>query len=304
MPLRVAFLADPGAGRLAPLARHGIEAAVVPDAAAARASHDVTVATTWRDAHALAGTAGGPAAFLVGLMEDRLLPPGSPEVEAAQRAYRLPLVPIASARWIAEQLAALEPERPVLLARAGVDKERFTVPGAPAPRGSAPLRVLVEGVPDAPSQGVREALTAVAGMREPRHVTFVGTPPAQAGVDAVRDVAERPAAYAAADVVVRVPRVDAAPLALVEAFHGGATAVTTPVTGHDEHVVDGLNALLTSWDDDRGTARLLDLLARDGALLERLRAGALATARAWPSLDEAAAELGAALAAVAAAARP
>ena len=55
----------------------------------------------------------------------------------------------------------------------------------------------------------------------------------------------------------------------------GATCVTTEVTGHEEYVEHGVNALVVDWDDLRGTARQLDLLARDRVLLHRLRRGAL-----------------------------
>jgi hypothetical protein len=63
----------------------------------------------------------------------------------------------------------------------------------------------------------------------------------------------------------------------------GATSVVTPVTGYDEYVRHRHNGLVVDWDDPRGTARALDLLARDRALLHYLRSNALATARAWPS---------------------
>ena len=61
----------------------------------------------------------------------------------------------------------------------------------------------------------------------------------------------------------------------LEAFHMGATCVTTEVTGHEEYIEHGVNALVCDWDDPRGTARQLDLLARDRVLLHTLRLGAL-----------------------------
>ena len=73
----------------------------------------------------------------------------------------------------------------------------------------------------------------------------------------------------------------------LEAFHMGATCVTTEVTGHEEYVEHGVNALVCDWDDPRGTARQLDLLARDRVLLHRLRLGALDTARTWPTWEQA-----------------
>jgi hypothetical protein len=63
--------------------------------------------------------------------------------------------------------------------------------------------------------------------------------------------------------------------------------VTTGVTGHDEYVEHGVNGLVVGWDDIHGTARVLDLLARDRRLLHHLRTGALATARAWPDWRQA-----------------
>jgi hypothetical protein len=60
----------------------------------------------------------------------------------------------------------------------------------------------------------------------------------------------------------------------------------TPVTGFDEYIVHGENGLVVDWDDPTGTTRALDLLAADRVLLHRLRCGALATARSWPSWEQ------------------
>ena len=35
----------------------------------------------------------------------------------------------------------------------------------------------------------------------------------------------------------------------LEGFHQGATCVTTEVTGHEEYVEHGYNALVCDWDD-------------------------------------------------------
>jgi hypothetical protein len=90
----------------------------------------------------------------------------------------------------------------------------------------------------------------------------------------------------------------------LEGFHRGATVVTTEVTGHEEYVVHGVNGMVVDWDDVRGTARMLDLLAKDRDLLHELRVNALETAKAWPSLDDSAAEMAAALRAIAQAPPP
>ena len=43
---------------------------------------------------------------------------------------------------------------------------------------------------------------------------------------------------------------------------------------------------MTDWDDLRGTARELDLLAADRRYLHFLRTNAVETARAWPSWEQ------------------
>ena len=92
--------------------------------------------------------------------------------------------------------------------------------------------------------------------------------------------------YAETDVVLKLSRVEGMFGPPLEGFHRGATCVVTPVTGHDEYVEHGWNGLVVDWDDPRGTARMLDLLARDRALLHFLRTNALATARGWPSWEQ------------------
>ena len=179
-----------------------------------------------------------------------------------------------------------------------------TVEPALAPRVDGPLRVLVEGRPGVPFKGVDEALAAAGAMREPAHVTLVCADgavvagPVPAGADEVvgpLDAAGMATLYAKTDVVLKLSRVEGMAGPPLEGFHCGATCITTPVTGHDEYVSDGRNALLTSWDDERGTSRLLDLLARDRRLLHRLRVGALRTARSWPSTEQSTAMLALAL---------
>jgi hypothetical protein len=191
----------------------------------------------------------------------------------------------------------------------------FALPdaGVLTPSVSGPLRVLVEGRPGVPFKGVDDALAAAAAMREPAHVTLVcgdrdvTAGPAPAGADAMVGplaAAGMAALYARTDVVLKLARVEGMAGPPLEGFHCGATCITTPVTGHDEYIVDGRNALLTSWDDERGTSRLLDLLARDRRLLHRLRVGALRTARAWPSTEQSTAMLALTLGRIAAAPSP
>ena len=96
-------------------------------------------------------------------------------------------------------------------------------------------------------------------------------------------------------VLLKLSRVEGMAGPPLEAFHMGATAVLTPMTGHEEYAQHGVNALLVGYDDTLGATRALDLLARDRELLQTLRAGAYRTASTWPDWSVATATMAAAL---------
>jgi O-antigen biosynthesis protein len=136
-------------------------------------------------------------------------------------------------------------------------------------------------------------VAAIGEMNEPHELTVVaGNRDGLVANGADRVVGpltqrELAALYAESDVLVKLSRVEGMYGPPLEAFHMGATCVTTEVTGHEEYVEHGVNALVCDWDDPRGTARQLDLLARDRVLLHKLRLGALDTARTWPTWEQA-----------------
>ena len=269
---------------------HGLDVVLLgpgDDATAGSERFDVAVATWWDAAARLASTPALRAARLVLTMEDRLYEPGSPEAAAAAASHELGLPSITGARWIADELEALT-EGPVHYVRHGIDKTAFAVPDTVEAAPGGPLRVLITGDPHLPRDGVADARAAVAAMHLPHEVEVL----ADGGP---LDAAGRAERYDRADVVLSLVRVAGMATEPLEGFHRGATCVTTAVTGHEEYAVDGTNALVTSWDDERGTARLLDLLAADRDLLAQLREGALRTARAWPSEPDSTAMLARAL---------
>ena len=162
------------------------------------------------------------------------------------------------------------------------------------PPREGPLRVLVEGQPSMWFKGVHEAVACVRAMREPAELTVVAGDPDDAGeVDGARvvgglDPGGMADLYAASDVLVKLSRVESLGLAPIEAAHVGTPALVTPYSGHDEHIVHGRNGLVVGFDDEPGTVRALDRLARDASLVPSLSRGALETAREWPSAEEAA----------------
>jgi len=266
--------------------------------------YDVAVATWWETAFTLFELRAERYAYFVQSFEDRFYRSDQAERFGAGLTLDLPVSFITEARWIASTLAQLRPEAPCLLVRNGIDKATFAPPPELPPPSDEPLRILIEGSPSSWFKGVHEAVITAAAMSEARHVTVVtgergalGDVPADEVVGPLthREISDR---YARSDVVLKLSRVEGMFGPPLEGFHRGATCVVTPVTGHEEYVEHGWNGLITEWDDPRGTARQLDLLARDRELLHFLRHNALETARAWPSWEQSSEFMAAALLAI------
>jgi glycosyltransferase involved in cell wall biosynthesis len=264
------------------------EVPVLSFAEAQQVEWDVALATWWQTASVLFELRAGRHAYFLQLLEDSVYPTGAPEQLAAAMTTSLPVRFITEARWLAELLEDYQPGNRVLYVRNGIPKDVFRSPPAVAPaEDGAPLRIVVEGARGDAHKGVDDALAAVAAMEEPAHVTWISPHPADApeGVDRVLSALSASAmaeVFGESHVLLKLSRAEGMYGPPLEAFHLGATVVTTPVTGHDEYVEHGTNGLVVGWDDRRGTARTLDLLARDRRLLHQLRTGALRTARAWP----------------------
>jgi O-antigen biosynthesis protein len=273
-------------------------------------TYDVAIATWWETSFTLFELRAERYVYFVQSLEDRFYRHDEAERLGAALTLDLPVSFITEARWIADTLAELRPEAPCFLVRNGIDKEIFAPPERAPANVSEPLRVLIEGSPSSWFKHVHDAIDAAAAMREPRHVTVVcGDREALGDVAADEIVGplshhEMAELYGRIDVVLKLSSVEGMFGPPLEGFHRGATCVVTPVTGHDEYVEHGWNGLIVDWDDLRGTARQLDLLARDRKLLHFLRTNALETARAWPAWDQASQFMAGALVAIADAPAP
>ncbi len=254
--MEVAWIVDDAGGPAARLlALHaplpGITADVVPAGAAPpRPRYDLVVHAGHRAARAALAVPAARRAALVAALEDRATAARTPERLAATLALDLPVVLLAAGAATDAELARLHPAAPRRTLPLGRGPLR------PRPVHDGPLRV---GAAD------DRAAAALAHLRAPHAVVA----PAQA------------------DVVVLLEAPDH--VALTDALRTGAVPVVAegPVAaGLVEH---GASGLLCEPGDERGPARLVDLLAADGARRARLRAGALAAAERLPAAAQAAA---------------
>jgi glycosyltransferase involved in cell wall biosynthesis len=254
---------------------------------------DVAAATWWETASVLFQLRAERYVYFLQLLEDSTYAPDEPERLAAALTTSLPVRFVTEARWIADTVAHLQPGNRALYVRNGIAKDVFRSPPRPRPAAAGePLRIVIEGSRHLPHKGVDDALAAVRLMREPHDVTLVTPHRGDAALDGVDrwvsglSHAQMAELLSERHVMLKLSRVEGMYGPPLEAFHMGATCVTTPVTGFDEYVDHGWNGVVVGWDDAHGTARALDLLARDRVRLALMRDNALATARAWPSWEQ------------------
>lgn len=252
---------------------------------------DVAIATFWDTLFVLERVPSSRYVWFAQSLEDRFYPPEDPIGAIAGAVSEIPISVITEAQWIRDLLIKINPKRSVKIARNGIDKELFTAEGRPSPMSGEGLRVLLEGEPDSYTKDVESAISGALAAKTPisiRHITTSGPLSGDPryrilpGPLSFREMAD---AFRSHDVLIKTSRVEGMYGPPLEAFHCGCIVVTTPVTGHEEFIVDGENAVVVGWDDPNAIGQAIDRLNGDRELLNRLAGAALETARTWPSLN-------------------
>jgi hypothetical protein len=292
----------------------GAARAVAVSDAAAGEPFDIAVATDWGTTAELFTIPAARYAFWADRLAFRAMGTWQAERFAAQLAYDLPVDFVATGDWLAAELAELRPDARCLVVPRAVDREVFggagvgaapggSLPGAVATDAVAPaagataLRVVVDDRwRDDPSgsderAAVAQAIEALASDASAGDAPSIEVSYLERGDDAPA----RAAKLAGADVVLMLSPVDGALGGPLEGFVAGATCIVASAPDAADLVEHDVNGLVADPDDVRGVARRLELLARDPALLARLRAGARTTGASWPTPDDAAARLAEAL---------
>lgn len=266
---------------------------VIPLKDASAEKFDVVIATWWETVFNIGLLNADRAVWFMQSMEDRFYASGDPIQVLAQSALAIDIPILTEAVWIKRQMELIDPSRLIGYAPNGIDKSVFKHRDVGVEQSSeAPLRVLIEGSQYAPNKGVAQSFEVVDAMANSVEVTWVTSSGARGedrpntrivGPLTFEEMSEE---YSRADVLLKLSRVEGMFGPPLEAFHCGATAVVAPVTGAEEYILSGFNAEVVPWDDVIGTARVLDLLARDRERLHRLQQGALTTAAKWPDWTE------------------
>lgn len=254
---------------------------------AARERYDIAIATYWKTALKLHHLHAMQYAYFVQSIESRFYPPEQVEHRAlVDRTYALGLPGVTEATWIKEYLEQHHGNR-YLLARNGIRKDLYTPDGdRHSPRASGKLRVLVEGGFQPPFKNTARTVATVRRSNADEAWLMTSTDiawyPGVARLFSRVPVHEVSKVYRSCDVIVKLSLVEGMFGPPLEMFHCGGTAVVYDVSGHDEYIVHGVNALVARMHDEQAVVQHLKTLRDSPALLASLKAGAADTAAAWP----------------------
>lgn len=250
---------------------------------------DVCFATWWQTAYDLAGIPAHHHAYFNQSVESRFYPESETEVRRmADDTYRLPYPVVTEATWIRD-LIRKEYGKEAYLVRNGIRKDLYRTDGpAIAPRQPGKLRVLVEGPLEVPFKNVAQTIELCRGIADELWLFTSSDVTSVPGIDRVFSrvpITEGPAIYRSCDVLVKLSLVEGMFGPPLEMFHCGGTAIVYDVSGHDEYISDGHNALVARQGDEEAVQAHLRSLHEDPEVLARLKQGALDTAAQWPDWE-------------------
>lgn len=255
---------------------------------------DFVIATFWSTLKGIGQYKSKRYIWFCQSMEDRFYPRGTINRLAAELCFTLPIDVITEASWIQRVLTQACNERDVQLVLNGMDKSTFFVTKNKDVQQDSPLRVLVEGSYSSITKGIPFALHGTLSAEsdfELRHLSrdkkYLQKDKRYKRLVKEFSLEEMAQHYAWADVIVKTSEVEGMFGPPLEAFHCGATAIVTPVTGYDEYIQHEYNALVVPWGDERTLGKYVDELNLDREKLARLKANALVTATKWPNWEQA-----------------
>jgi hypothetical protein len=161
-------------------------------------------------------------------------------------------------------------------------------------RSGAPLRILVEGPANLEFKGVKQATEILKNLDFPIDATYVNTSGVEPDFDTTiykkvfssMSQADFSEVLEANDVLLKLSKVEGMFGPPLEAFSRGCTVVCYPVTGHDEYILDGKNALVASIGNAEEVTAHLKRLSKDRELLEELQRGGIQTAQSWVTMND------------------
>lgn len=244
---------------------------------------DILIATGWSTAFRVANLPAKNKCYFVQSDETRFHPPDSLWQHLTALSYCFDFHFLTEARWIQSWLLENFGKQAQLVPN-GLDRELF-FPCTPLEAKGKRPRILLEGAIDLPYKGMAEAFEVVKPLDvEVWCVSSYGSPKPswkcdrffeQFPMDKMREI------YSSCDILLKLSRVEGFFGPPMEMMACGGVSVVGNVTGHDEYIVDGYNALVVNPFDIDQARRSLQILIQDKNLYEKLKGNGFRTVLGW-----------------------
>lgn len=251
---------------------------------------DLVIATLWLTAEKIHTLSARFYIYFVQSIESRFYSESQKNLKnRVERTYQLGLPVITEAKWISEYLNRKYGTF-CALARNGIRKDIYIQEGE-SYRNEAKLRVLIEGPLDVPFKNVKRTIEIVRKSKVDSVWLLTSSKVENVeGVDRVfscQPIKEVAKIYRSCDVLVKLSYVEGMFGPPLEMFHCGGTAIVYEVTGYDEYIVNGYNAITVSIGNEKAVIVALNNLFENRSELMRLKHGARQTAKNWITWNEA-----------------
>lgn len=244
---------------------------------------DLLVATSWPTAFECLRYPARHHCYFVQSDETRFHEVGSPLYRAARLSYELDLNFLTEARWIRQWLAETFGKQAALVPN-GLDPAIFYPDTPLEPKTSKP-RILLEGAIALPFKGMKEAFEVVADLDvEVWCASAYGKPRKDWRCDRFFErvpMEQMRRLYSSCDILLKLSRVEGFFGPPLEMMACGGLCVVGKVSGYDEYIRDGQNALVVEPGDREGARNAVSELISNRGLQEVLRMNGLKTAAAW-----------------------
>jgi len=244
---------------------------------------DCLIATGWSTSFQVAILSANKKFYFVQSDETRFHPKGSEWEHITRLSYLFEFSFITEARWIKSWLKQNFGKEATLIPN-GLDEKIFYPAKPLVPKGTK-ARVLLEGAIGLPYKGMKEAFQALAPLDvEVWCVSSYGKPQADWKCDRFFEqipMSDMKYIYSSCDVLLKLSQVEGFFGPPMEMMACGGAVVVGRVTGYDEYIVDGENALVVDPLDISAATNAVQRIISDNSLKVELIKKGRETAALW-----------------------
>ena len=244
---------------------------------------DILIATGWSTSFRVAMLSAGRKCYFVQSDETRFHEKGSQWEHVTRLSYLMNYEFFTEARWIQKWLKDNFSQRAGLVPN-GIDKDIYHQVEPLVPKGRKP-RVLLEGAIDLPYKGMEQAFLAVSDLDiEVWCVSSFGRVKPGWHCDRFFEnvpMDEMKKIYSSCDILLKLSRVEGFFGPPLEMMACGGAVIVGKVTGYDEYIVDGVNALVVDPLDISAAKDAVTRLIQNRPLYEKLVRNGKKTVDEW-----------------------